>query len=146
MQKEDFKLGRMVLNVKSIEADLLFWAKCLRKVQCCGLLSGRLVKMATILGDPNDSSCFSVFPPGLNNRPQMSKTRTVLPLRFGNATTISNMAVFRKKKAAQAASEVEKEDENIRTCFTLPGSTSIQKFMVSSVRTSGSLIYFHKTL
>lgn len=112
MQKEDFKLARMILNNKDVEDAILFMAR-MRMVKCCKCLT----KMANLLD--SNTTVFKVFP--YTNRPEQqltkakqAKTGGILPLRFGNATSISNMTVFRQTS--------EPSEETLQTTFSLPGN------------------------
>ena len=119
MQKEDFKLASMILNNLEIEETMLISAKLFRKLKCCCF---QWVKMATLLhgiGNDEDVNCKYFMLPCQTTEDENAKRRrrrskaVVLPLRFGNAISVSNMAVFQEtKECSQQA-----------TGFTLPGET-----------------------
>ena len=114
MQKEDFKLGQMILNNIQIEETILAFAQFFQKFKCC---STKLVKMASILDDQENCK-YLVFPFQSSNENSGRKYRrsTVLPLRFGNAISVPNMAVFQETEDKSGVKE------RIATSFTLPGN------------------------
>ena len=119
LQKEDFKLASMILNTVELEETILAFAKLFGQLKCC-CSCFQLVKLATLLssGDQNqDVNCKYFMYPYQTNDDENAKARrrrskaAVLPLRFGNAISVSNMAVFQEtEKCSQQA-----------TGFTLPG-------------------------
>ena len=115
MQKEDFKLASMILNNLEIEETMLISAQFFQKLKCCCF---QWVKMATLLyGDDETVNCKYFMLPYQNTEDGNAKRRrrrskaAVLPLRFGNAISVSNMALFQETK------ECSQQD----TGFTLPG-------------------------
>eukprot|EP00093_Oithona_nana_P009557 09557.XXX_475177_474391_1 [CDS] Oithona nana genome sequencing. len=107
----------MILNNLEIEETMLISAKLFRKLKCCCF---QWVKMATLLhgiGNDEDVNCKYFMLPCQTTEDENAKRRrrrskaVVLPLRFGNAISVSNMAVFQEtKECSQQA-----------TGFTLPG-------------------------
>jgi len=127
MQKEDFKLGQMIINNVNTEETLLLLAKLFKKCMPC--LHSGLLKQASLLyfnGDKNGQNCLFKVLPYATKPQKRSKRRpiSVLPLRFGNSTRIINMQVIQTRIPVDLDEDKEKGDE-METCrktnFTLPG-------------------------
>ncbi len=124
-QKEDYKLGRMILNNLDMESAILSMARLFNKLKCCRC---GLEKMANLL-DENANSVFQVYPLEGEKSTLAKKRREILPLNFGNATTIlsRNMVVYRQTNALATevstnGSENLSGHETVKTTFSLPGT------------------------
>ena len=118
----------------TFQETLLLLAKLFKK--CLPCLHTGLQKQASLLysdGDKNGQNClFKVLP--YATKPQKRSNRrpiSILPLRFGNSTRITNMQVIQTRIPVDLDEDKEKGDE-METCrktnFVLPGKiTNCQK-------------------
>ena len=111
LQKEDFKLSQMILNNVQIEETFLAFAQFFHKFKCC---TPKLVKLASLLYEKEDCK-YVVYPFDSPIKNRLYRRSTVLPLRFGNAVSVPNMAVFQE-------TEDKSGGDRKATSFTLPGN------------------------
>ncbi len=119
MQKEDFKLGQMIINSYQTEKWLLMLAQIFRKLPCCNTMRESLSKLASFpCAGSSSGHSYKVYPHMENGS---TRKESVIPLRFGNGTNPVRMPVSYIATQENCSGEEEKSEEQ-RTHFSLPGN------------------------